>query len=137
MDSIHLIGADDVRSAGNTMKHAAENMQSAANSMAEAHDRFLLNFQGMLDQFISELREVVQEVDLATMATPMQGPVTDGHIRVTYKAGNLRTVVEGALWQVEEYERTHRIEITGDDGKVEIIREPPSDDASLKDQIKR
>jgi hypothetical protein len=41
---VHLIGADDVRSAGHTMSSAADRMQQAASSIAyafESHQRFL------------------------------------------------------------------------------------------------
>jgi hypothetical protein len=44
MDNIHLIGADDVRAAGNSIRGAAEVMSSAAltiDGALERHQRFL------------------------------------------------------------------------------------------------
>lgn len=44
METIHLIGAEDVRIAANTMRAAAEEMRSAAyniSSALEQHERFL------------------------------------------------------------------------------------------------
>lgn len=39
MDAVHLVGAEDVRSAGQSMRHAAEDMRSAANTISEAMDQ--------------------------------------------------------------------------------------------------
>jgi hypothetical protein len=44
LDHIHLIGAEDVRIAANTMRSAAEDMQRAASNIAHAlemHNRFM------------------------------------------------------------------------------------------------
>lgn len=56
MESVHLIGAEDVRSAANTMRSAAEDMQRAASNIAHAlemHHRFmddwLLRFQTVME----------------------------------------------------------------------------------------
>jgi aromatic ring-opening dioxygenase catalytic subunit (LigB family) len=53
---IHLIGAEDVRSAGHTMSSAAQEMQRAAGNISHAlemHQRFLddwlLRFQSIVD----------------------------------------------------------------------------------------
>lgn len=57
MDSIYLIGADDVRSAGNRMQAAADDMKSAANSLEFAFERqrlfmddWLARFEAVLDK---------------------------------------------------------------------------------------
>lgn len=102
MDNVHLIGADDVRSAGHTMKQAAENMQSAANSIAEANDRMLLNLQGILDQFISEVRGVMQEADLSGAFTSTT-PLAEGHMRHTVRVGNIVDTIEGTPEQIKAW----------------------------------
>lgn len=38
-EHVILVGAEDVRSAGNAVRHAAEDMRSAANTISEALDR--------------------------------------------------------------------------------------------------
>ncbi len=57
MDSIHLHGAEDVRSAGNTMCHAAEDMRRAANTIAEAMDRQRMFLDDWLMRFETMLRD--------------------------------------------------------------------------------
>ena len=48
MDSVLLIGAEDVRSAGNTIAAAASDMRQAA-----------ANIDGMSDRFLNRLEELV------------------------------------------------------------------------------
>lgn len=52
METMHLIGADDVRSAGNTMRHAAEEMNRAANTLSEA-----------LNTHSHDMRELVERLE--------------------------------------------------------------------------
>lgn len=63
---VHLVGAEDVRSAGSTMRSAAHEMQSAASSIAyslECHQRFLddwlIRLDGMLSDRISDLGQTI------------------------------------------------------------------------------
>lgn len=54
---VHLVGAEDVRSAGSTMSSAASEMSQAASSIAhslECHQRFL-------DDWLSRLDGVLQD----------------------------------------------------------------------------
>lgn len=54
---VHLMGADDVRNAGNTMASAASEMRSAASSMAhsfECHQRFLDDWLGRFEAVIEQ-----------------------------------------------------------------------------------
>jgi len=56
-ENIYLIGAEDVRSAGNTIKSAAETMQRAAASIEDSltrHRQFLDEKLGILEQILSE-----------------------------------------------------------------------------------
>jgi Sec-independent protein translocase protein TatA len=39
MDSIYLMGSEDVRNAANTIRNAAEEMRRAANEMSESLER--------------------------------------------------------------------------------------------------
>jgi hypothetical protein len=57
MNSMHLIGAEDVRVAGNRMTEAASYMQLAASSIShafEAHERFLTNWLAELDGVLKD-----------------------------------------------------------------------------------
>lgn len=57
---IHLIGADDVRSAGHTMSSAAQEMKRAAGEISyalENHQRFLSNW---LQDFATVLEKLKQ-----------------------------------------------------------------------------
>lgn len=85
MESINLIGADDVRSAGNTMRHAAEDMRSAANSISESHGQFLMNLRDIFNGFISELKALDREAS-----------VSEGQIRHTSQAGDISITVTGS-----------------------------------------
>jgi hypothetical protein len=64
-ESHHLIGADDVRSAGIAMRHAAEEMKSAANTIDVALDQhrnflndWLQRFEAAVDRMPQPLRHV-------------------------------------------------------------------------------
>ena len=64
MDTIHLIGAEDVRQAGNTMSSAAREMRSAASQIDDslsAHARFLTDwlqeFKDIMEQALTETKE--------------------------------------------------------------------------------
>ena len=62
MESIFLIGSEDVRRAGNTISSAANTMQSAANSIAcsvEDQKRFL-------EEYIYRFEEAVKQINLDT-----------------------------------------------------------------------
>ena len=57
---IHLIGAEDVQRAGNTISQAASDMQRAASSFdSSIHDlkMFLMN------EFLPELRDIMEAKD--------------------------------------------------------------------------
>jgi len=63
---VHLIGAEDVRSAASTMSSAAHEMQRAASSIEhslECHQRFLddwlIRLDGMLSDRISDLGQTI------------------------------------------------------------------------------
>ncbi|TYO65446.1 hypothetical protein FXV83_16050 [Bradyrhizobium hipponense] len=54
---VHLIGADDVRSAASTMSAAADQMQQAASNISfafESHQRFL-------DDWLSRLQATIEQ----------------------------------------------------------------------------
>lgn len=68
MDIIHLHGAEDVRSAANTIRNAAEDMRSAANTFAEAVDRQ----REFLDQWLQRL-EVIMDPSIAAPSGPCGG----------------------------------------------------------------
>ena len=53
---MHLIGADDVRSAANTIRAAADNMQRAADTISNA----VQQHQRILDNFLVELRDIME-----------------------------------------------------------------------------
>lgn len=57
-DHILLIGADDVRSAGHSMKQAAEDMRSAANTIDCALDRH----RSFLDEWLLRFEAVVEKL---------------------------------------------------------------------------
>ena len=54
---MHLIGADDVRSAAHTMASAADRMQSAASNM----ERALENHQRFMDEWLTRLAEIMSD----------------------------------------------------------------------------
>lgn len=57
MNTVHLIGADQVERAGFTIQHAAEQMQSAANSIdasLQQHQRFLDEWLRLLETVLTE-----------------------------------------------------------------------------------
>lgn len=57
MDSIYLMGSEDVQSAGHTIRQAAEGMQSAASWMTEAlqqHQRFLDDWLARFEAVLTE-----------------------------------------------------------------------------------
>lgn len=56
-EHIILIGAEDVRSAGNTMRSAAEDMRSAASTIDGAMDRQRLFLDDWLLRFETILRD--------------------------------------------------------------------------------
>lgn len=56
MEFIHLVGADDVQRAGNTMQKAAKDMQMAANSIQES----LVNHSQFMDDWLYRLRELFE-----------------------------------------------------------------------------
>lgn len=56
-DHIHLIGADDVRAAGNSMRHAAEDMKSAASSIDGALERHRFFLDDWLQRFAALLEK--------------------------------------------------------------------------------
>jgi hypothetical protein len=61
MDSIHLHGAEDVRSAASTMRSAAETISSAASSIdcaLDRHHRFLDDWLQRLELALDEDRRL-------------------------------------------------------------------------------
>jgi hypothetical protein len=53
-----LIGADDVRSAGNSIRHAAEDIRAAANTMdsaLEQHRNFLNDWIGRFEAAVDRI----------------------------------------------------------------------------------
>lgn len=57
MDSIYLVGSEDVRAAGNTISGAADTMRQAANNISgsmEEHQRFMTNW-------LQGLREIMEK----------------------------------------------------------------------------
>lgn len=66
---MHLVGAEDVRSAASTIRNAAEDMRSAANTFSEAVDRQRM----FLDEWLQRL-EAIMEPKIA--AEPINiGPI--------------------------------------------------------------
>lgn len=53
----HLIGADDVRSAGHNMRAAADDMIRAASTISQS----VSDIQKILDNFLIELRSIMEE----------------------------------------------------------------------------
>ena len=56
-DFIHLIGAEDVRSAGHRMAEAAQKMSEAASTMDYAVEKL----RGILDEFLWRFEEIVNK----------------------------------------------------------------------------
>jgi hypothetical protein len=52
---IHLVGAESVQSAGNTMKHAAEDMNRAASSFADS----VFELKRSMDDWLTRLEDIV------------------------------------------------------------------------------
>lgn len=66
MDSIHLLGAEDVRSAANSMRSAADSMQSAASTISNAVDQFGRQFYDHISQlqcFVDEAQKIAVRND--------------------------------------------------------------------------
>lgn len=57
MEYIHLMGAEQVQSAANTMRSAGDNMQSAASNMEGA----LYRHQQFLEDWLQRLAEVMEQ----------------------------------------------------------------------------
>jgi hypothetical protein len=57
MDSVYLHGAEDVRTASNNMRSAAEEMQQAARNIEGS----LLRHQQFLDDWLHRLEQVMNE----------------------------------------------------------------------------
>lgn len=70
MDSIHLAGAEDVRSAGNAMVRAADTMQSAARTIAEALDRQ----RDFMDQWMMRFEAAVEKMPIEQRITVDREP---------------------------------------------------------------
>lgn len=59
MDNIYLVGSDDARSGGNTMREAAQQMNNAASSIQfafENHQRFLDDWLQRLEHILISLK---------------------------------------------------------------------------------
>lgn len=63
VDTVHLIGAEEVRSAGNTISHAADEMKRAAGNMEYA----LQQHQRFMDDWLQRFEAAVEK-----MAAPPQ-----------------------------------------------------------------
>jgi len=57
MSNTWLLGAEDVRSAGNTIKSAAEDMNRAANSISDS----LTDYKGFMDDWLVRLSILLEE----------------------------------------------------------------------------
>ncbi len=57
MESIYLMGSEDVRSAANTMRSAAEEMSRAANYINES----LTQQQRFMDDWLQRLQSVMEQ----------------------------------------------------------------------------
>lgn len=57
-DHVQLIGAEDVRSAGNAMRHAAEDIKSAANTIDSALDQHRI----FLNEWIGRFEAAVDRI---------------------------------------------------------------------------
>jgi hypothetical protein len=55
---VHLIGAEDIRSAGNSMRSAADDMRSAASSIDSSFDRH----QRFLDDWLQRFEAALERV---------------------------------------------------------------------------
>jgi hypothetical protein len=58
-ETMHLVGAEDVRSAGNAMRSAADDMRSAASSIEgslDRHQRFLEDWLQRFEAAIDRLK---------------------------------------------------------------------------------
>jgi len=58
METIHLIGAEDVRAAGSAMRSAAADMNRAAASIDESLSRH----HNFLDDWLSRLEQILKEI---------------------------------------------------------------------------
>lgn len=67
MESIHLHGAEDVRSAANTMMRAAEQMNHAASQIEYA----LQTHQRFMEDFLMRFEQAVGRVGRPTDAGPL------------------------------------------------------------------
>jgi len=57
MDTVHLVGAEDIRAAAHRMAQAAAEMQSAATTI----DRALLEHRTYLAAWIADLQAIMQQ----------------------------------------------------------------------------
>ncbi len=62
---IHLVGAEEVARAGSRMASAAEDMLRAANMISEANDRFLRQFEELINRMEGPktIAELTREFD--------------------------------------------------------------------------
>lgn len=64
METMHLIGAEDVRAAANTMRSSADEMQRAASQI----DHSLAQHQRFLDDWLQRFQAVIESHNNAVIA---------------------------------------------------------------------
>lgn len=72
MDTVHLMGSEEVANAGRSMRSAAEAMESAASSMNSAAEKMrqvlqdfdftIMNHQRFMTSWVQEVRDALEEV---------------------------------------------------------------------------
>ena len=70
MDSIHLHGAEDVRSAGSAMVRAADTMQSAASSIWSALDQHARTMTDLVERFERAVEAIKEPRPVYTVDNP-------------------------------------------------------------------
>lgn len=118
VESIYLIGSEQVQNAANTMRSATEGMQSAASSMSyalEQHQRFLDNWLSRLESVMSNsvpqgpsLNEVIREM----ISRPIEGEVSNrpaSYVIPDSDGNPIHPVVIHVFWEGRWQEATEEI----------------------------
>lgn len=73
MDSIHLIGAEDIRSAGYTMQHAADSMRQAASAIEDTFQQYRRFMDDWLSRFEAALEKAKDKTSFMATAGGAEG----------------------------------------------------------------
>lgn len=108
-DYVHLIGAEQVQSAGNTMREAASEMQRAAYSISNDVDRL----QRILDDILIRLDGIMNPEPVVAEGEPPEVIAAIDAAHAIYGSGNIDAGHRDYL--IEKARRDHR-------ARVEVLR---------------